>query len=90
MTFSRTSFRFLPESPTILADIFVLFSDLAIPIIIVPWVYFGEEDSIEQIVPIIVSGILFPAWRIRKFFPEIFSIFSATFSPDTNSVLYFV
>jgi len=88
--FSRTSFRFLPSRPTILAETFILSSLYAIPIKIVPSVYVGDDDNIEQIVPTIASFILSFAFRITKPLPFIFSIFSATFNPETSSCLYSV
>ncbi len=88
--FSKTSFRFRPSCPTILAETLILSSLYAIPIRIVPSSYVGELDSIEQIVPTIASLIWSFAFRMTKPLPFIFSIFSATFRPETSSCLYFV
>jgi len=90
IVFSRTSFRFLPSLPTIRAETFILSLLYAIPMRIVPSVYVGEDESIEQIVPTIASLIWSFAFRITKPLPFIFSIFSAIFNPDTSSCLYFV
>ena len=88
--FSKTSFKFRPSCPTILAETLILSSLYAIPIRIVPCLYVGEDESIEQIVPTIASFIWSLAFRITKPFPFILSIFSATRKPETSSCLYFV
>ncbi len=88
--FSKTSFRFRPSCPTILAETLILSLLYAIPIRIVPCSYVGELESIEQIVPTIASLIWSLAFRMTKPLPLILSIFSATFSPETSSCLYFV
>ncbi len=88
--FSKISFKFLPSCPTIRAEIFILSSLYAIPIKTVPSVYVGEDESIEQRVPMIVSLIWSFAFKITNPLPCILSIFSATFNPETNSCLYLV